>query len=637
MKAPFNVYLSALFMLSEVLFGFYIFWQNPRKHYNKVFLAIMMLNAAVNFFTMQLPSIHMAAAVQALSAFSYSIAFCLNGYFLFLLGITIYAPGLTRIKTIKIISPLPAVIGAAVCISDIYFGTGILIKPITGNSFLTYGIVKQTWVLTFIVGIVYAVSLWVYVIIENVRNKKRAVLRQFAVLLVFSVSAVIIAGGIIAHLSDGDTPPYTAVQSITFIIFCVIAVQIMYYRYLFFNEIEKASILEQIQDGLCVINMEGRIVFCNTHFTDTLQLPGVIHVQKTFSDTLYTAIESVIQEKQEFRRLIAQMNEHPSHHYTIRVSYIKNKSVHYVLFYFRPLFDRDIRFLGSIIIARDITEETILKEMMEAKIEERTKELAGVQMKLMQADKLASVGEMAAGVAHEVNNPLNVIMLMTEQLLDDDTITQTEVQTGCRNILGMCNRISDIVGKLLVFARQDMHAIESHDIHPSLDMACTFVASKCSASMIEIHREYDTELPPITLHHEQFQQVIVNILNNAIFALNKKYHNTAVSGVKEICIQTKRIIESNVPLCSIIITDNGAGIQKDALEEIFDPFFTTKGKAQGTGLGLSISHRIISNHGGTISVESEEEKYTRFTIKLPYLSKEQIYSIGRRDGQLMHA
>jgi signal transduction histidine kinase len=225
---------------------------------------------------------------------------------------------------------------------------------------------------------------------------------------------------------------------------------------------------------------------------------------------------------------------------------------------------------------------------------------------MRRADRLASLGTLTAGLAHEIRNPLvaikTFIQLLPERLEDE------EFRNHFLKIAsGEVDRISLLINELLDFARPSDPKFELEDINNILDGMILLISTEAKKKQIHIIKNYAADLPPVNIDREQIKQVFLNILLNAVEA-------TTENG--EITVKTRSFVKTEgESYIQIEFTDTGRGIPKEHLEDIFNPFFTTK--ATGSGLGLSISNQIIQDHKGYIDVESQLDKGTSFFINLP--------------------
>lgn len=233
-----------------------------------------------------------------------------------------------------------------------------------------------------------------------------------------------------------------------------------------------------------------------------------------------------------------------------------------------------------------------------------------MEKQMAQADKLASIGQLSAGIAHEINNPLGVILGYTQLLLRNEK-PETEKHNDLKTIEKHVKNCKSIVEDLLNFARSSKPEINTTRINEAADDVLNFILHHSKLDGIDIIRDYDEEAPPMLLDEKKIRQVLINLLINAGHAVGKK---------GSISLSTKYIKQDNK--VAITVADTGYGIEKKSLPRIFDPFFTTKKTGEGTGLGLSISYGIVKSHGGEILVESEYGKGTMFTVLLPVILPE---------------
>ena len=238
------------------------------------------------------------------------------------------------------------------------------------------------------------------------------------------------------------------------------------------------------------------------------------------------------------------------------------------------------------------------------------------RLQLTHAAKLASVGELAAGIAHEINNPLasiNEEAGLMKDLMDPklgEPVTPEELAHYLDSIQESVFRCRDITRKLLGFVRKTDIDLKEHDIHQLIDEVVDgLLGHEMVVSNIEVKREYSDDVPDLVTDGNQLEQVLLNILNNAIDALEDK--------PGRISIVTKRTGDK----VRIELSDTGKGMSRDQLENIFVPFYTTKEVGKGTGLGLSVSYGIVRDLGGEIEVRSHPGHGSTFTLVLPVRHK----------------
>ncbi len=240
--------------------------------------------------------------------------------------------------------------------------------------------------------------------------------------------------------------------------------------------------------------------------------------------------------------------------------------------------------------------------------QDRTEERR-MENSLHQAAKLSAVGQLAAGVAHEINNPLTVIKTGAEMLKDVVSPDQGEDYELVEWINNATDRATKVVRGLLDFARQSSYEFVEGDIEASIESAIELVTYQLRKRSIEVVREYGSDLPPLTASWEHLKTVWLNLLLNARDALEARETDRRVRIITRLSPDQEHI--------HVIFNDNGEGMEEKQLAQIFVPFFTTKDPGKGTGLGLATSHRIIDRHGAEISVTSELGKGTTFLISLP--------------------
>jgi signal transduction histidine kinase len=299
---------------------------------------------------------------------------------------------------------------------------------------------------------------------------------------------------------------------------------------------------------------------------------------------------------------------------------------------------------GFVLIYSDITErkrsETEIREARDA-AETTLRELRTAQASLIQAEKMASLGQLTAGIAHEIKNPLNFVNnfagLSNELLgelkeiaapaiaaLDDDKrrdVDETfEMLTGnLEKIAEHGRRADNIVKSMLEHSRGvtgerrevDLNAL----IEEALNLAYHGARAQDQTFNITLERDFDTALKPIELVPQDITRVFLNLFGNGFYAANKQAHGDGGTAFRPVL----RVVTHDAgDVIEIRVRDNGTGIPPDIRDKLFQPFFTTKPTGEGTGLGLSISYDIVTQqHGGTIEVDSRVGEFTEFTVRLP--------------------
>ncbi len=261
-----------------------------------------------------------------------------------------------------------------------------------------------------------------------------------------------------------------------------------------------------------------------------------------------------------------------------------NKNVYYSISAY-PLFENG-EVIGAIELSRDITADINGRHAM------------------MQKDKLASIGRLSAGVAHEINNPLTTI-LTTAMLIQEDIDPDNPMYEELETITNETLRCRKIVASLLDFARQTKPAKKHHNINDIITECIQLTRKQAEFKDVQILNELSEKVPKLLLDKEQIQQAFINLILNATDA-------TDPGGT----ITVSTDFSPDNQLVNITVSDTGKGIAAEVLDKIFEPFFTTR--EIGTGLGLAITHGIIGRHGGDIRVHSRPGEGTTFTIRLPH-------------------
>jgi two-component system NtrC family sensor kinase len=362
---------------------------------------------------------------------------------------------------------------------------------------------------------------------------------------------------------------------------------IEYERLKEFNE----NIVESINVGILALDPEEKIESWNSQMEVMFALPR--------KEALHQPLEAVFPTElvEEFRRVKDQPGVHNLYKFRLETRAEETRIANIAI---APLVSRDFRTVGRIILIDDITDQT---------------EMEG---QLAQAEKLSSIGLLAAGVAHEVNTPLAVISSYAQMLARQ---VKGDVKLGplLEKITQQTFRASEIVNGLLNFSRTSGAEYRETDVNSIIRDTLTLLEHQFKTSQIRVETELMTELPPIMGNAGKLQQVFLNLFLNAKDAMAGK---AAESGEQ----RTLRIATEVNGHVSISISDSGSGIAPEHLRRIYDPFFTTKtarkdGQPRGTGLGLAVTYGIIQEHSGKIHVESQLGSGTTFYLEFPLLRK----------------
>jgi two-component system NtrC family sensor kinase len=245
-----------------------------------------------------------------------------------------------------------------------------------------------------------------------------------------------------------------------------------------------------------------------------------------------------------------------------------------------------------------------LNQSLEIRVAERTRELEEARDHLVQTEKLSSLGKMAAGIAHEINNPLTSILL-NAHLMQERLPRNSRLRENLALVIGETERCSAIVKGMLEFARQTVPNLRPVDLNSALEKTMLIMESQLLLQQVRVEARLDRSLPRVPADEGKLRQVFANIILNAA---------DAMPGGGKLEIATR--LDAGERKAEIAFRDSGGGIPREMLPKIFDPFFSTKG-TKGTGLGLAISYGIIQQHGGIITAESQQGRGTSFTITLP--------------------
>jgi PAS domain S-box-containing protein len=373
------------------------------------------------------------------------------------------------------------------------------------------------------------------------------------------------------------------------------------------------AVAETAFAGISITDAKENIVYANPAFAQMLghaegELLGVNLSNLTRPD-----------EFSRFQRLTEQRQRGVCNHYETHL-YRRDRSIIAALVSASPLTARDGSFEGTLAVVLDISEsKRVQRELQTAKeayterledmVDERTRELKVTQAQLIHSEKMASLGNLAAGVAHEINNPTGVLLMKLKFLLsiaDSEQLSQKTI-SSLEVAVQQIDRIARITESLLSFSRQDQGTPVEIDLNKTIETAVILSELAFSSQKIEVSVSLDPDLPKVLADPTDLEQVVINLLSNAVDAMPE-------GGRLAVATRADGSAGSRVVFT---VTDTGNGIPEEHMGRIFDPFFTTKEVGKGTGLGLSVSFGVIEKLGGHIAVESDREVGTSFTIRLP--------------------
>ncbi|WP_455244200.1 PAS domain S-box protein, partial [Petrachloros mirabilis] len=269
-----------------------------------------------------------------------------------------------------------------------------------------------------------------------------------------------------------------------------------------------------------------------------------------------------------------------------------------------PAVERFIRLDGTevdveVVAARFVDEEGVGVEVFVRDVTERMR----LEDQLKKAERLAELGTLASGMAHEIGTPMNVILGRAEYLME--RVRDETVKKGLQTIVAQVERITRVMNQLLTFARRKPPEREPLALGDVIEDSLEMFHERLAKSRVEVQTQIDASSPKVRADRDQMSQVLINLIMNALHAMPE-------GGVLSIGMSSE-----GKELVKLTVADSGQGIPRDLVEKIFEPFFTTKEFGKGTGLGLTVVKGIVEEHQGTITVDSEEGKGTTFTILLP--------------------
>lgn len=394
------------------------------------------------------------------------------------------------------------------------------------------------------------------------------------------------------------------------------------------SEIKYRTLFDNAPVGIGISTLDGKILTMNEYMGKTmgysLNEALELHLRSTFvKPNRANVLVSIIQEFGFVNDFEVQLKRKNGEIYDalLNSNLLKLEGREVVLTSVRDITIQK-EYLKS--LEQDVNKKTSELRIEAQNLQKALQNLKDTQQQLIQSEKLASIGLLAAGIAHEINNPLmgviNYAQILRDELKNNAKIDlSTKPYSFLDNLINEGERIAKIVRDLLSFAREDSGQYIFADLNEIINSAIHLLEPKLKHSLVELQLNLNEKIPRIPIRVLNIQQVILNVLQNAMDALKEKFGNTDDKTEKNIKIETSNFKKHKKDYVKITIYDNGRGISEENIQRIFDPFFTTKTKTKdsGVGLGLSISYGIIKDHGGEVSVKSKSNKYTEITILLP--------------------
>lgn len=356
-------------------------------------------------------------------------------------------------------------------------------------------------------------------------------------------------------------------------------------------------IFEASRDMIAVVAADGTVLDMNPAGRDMLGIDNLVPGGEDGASGL--SFGTFFARSEDWKHLMERLS---------RESYVSDAEI--------ELVGRDGREISALLSAASQDDISEGKEIFHFVVKDISQRKA-MQQQLLQADKLASIGQLAAGVAHEINNPLGIILGYTQLLIREEP-EGTERREDLKTIEKHTRTCKTIVEDLLSFARRSHTKKEPTSLHEIIEEVLSVVRHNLELRRIRVDVRFDPEVRAVVVDKDKMRQVFMNLIMNAQQAIGKDGR-----------ISIGTFLDDDGKHVRVSVSDTGVGIDPRHLPRIFDPFFTTKSTGEGTGLGLSVSYGIVKDHGGEILVESEPGKGSVFTVLLPLNGKPQEF--GGRD------
>jgi PAS domain S-box-containing protein len=367
---------------------------------------------------------------------------------------------------------------------------------------------------------------------------------------------------------------------------------------------------------MCIVDHDGKFLFTNQKLVKFYGYQDEKILYGLTISKIRNEDETEAEKSLNYVRSVYQNNDMVQYE-----SYDKNHAVWFsnTLSPIRDPSTQDV--FAVCIISKNITDLIEKKKKLNVTVELLIK----TRGQLIQKDKMAALGRLASGIAHEIRNPLEIIYMGVDYLENNLSNDNPHVRESIEKIFNAVNRADNIIKNILSFSRQSEYKITQLPLCPLLDNVLTLAEQMIQKNGVSVQRKYDDELLEVAGDYNMLQQVFVNLVNNAVDAMkDRKEKILTVRAYKQLATEVgyktgyrrADFFSIGDEMIIVEISDTGRGIPAEALPKIFEPFFTTKSANEGTGLGLSIAHMIMDRLSGTIDVESRENQGTTFFIKL---------------------
>jgi len=372
---------------------------------------------------------------------------------------------------------------------------------------------------------------------------------------------------------------------------------------------------------MCIVDHDGKFLFANQKL---VKFYGYQDEKSLFGLTIsriYNEDETETKKSLSYLRSVYQNNDMVQYE-----SYDKNHGIWFANT-LSPIRDPSTRDVFAVcIISKDITDRIEKEKNLNDTVEllRRTRD------RLIQKDKMAALGRMASGIAHEIRNPLEIIYMGVDYLENNLSDDNPHIRESIEKIFNAVNRADNIIKNILSFSRQTVCKITQLPLNPLLDNVLALAKHKLEKSDVSVRCEYADESLEVAGDQTMLEQVFLNLVNNAVDAMKEcKEKILTIRAYKQLVTEIgyksgyrrADFFSIGDEMIVVEISDTGKGIPEETLSKIFEPFFTTKPTNEGTGLGLSLAHMIMDRLSGTIDVESRENHGTTFFVKLQPTSK----------------